>query len=547
MARKMTAKRIEELNHCAQKGQKYKKFVYNRVFTCALLAFIQIVAWLVFLFVLEWRAGFLARVIIYSIAAVFVLYLLNRPDSDSSAKSKWIVMILAVPIIGMCLFLLYGEGRPTVFMKKKYEGSKAANAAYRMQSEETARLVEEGGRATAVSKYLLNEGNFPAFTDGDIEYYPTGKQLFEAMIEEAEKAEKFILVEYFILAGGKLWDRLRELLLRKAQEGVKIYLIYDDFGSILHLPHDYELYMEALHPNIKCMAFNHVIPVFAMRQNNRDHRKLFVIDNKVAFTGGLNLADEYIGEIVRFGDWKDSGVMVRGGAAQSFTVTFCDLWNAFNKKYKIALTDLLGEVEDAQTALAENQASSMEKYPTRESYFVQPFDDSPLDQKSDAEFVYLDVIDRASKYVYIFTPYLILPDTLRLALCNAAMRGVDVRIVTPSIPDKKIVFRMTRANYGVLMDHGVKIYEYTPGFIHSKSIVSDDTCAVVGSVNFDYRSLYLHFENAVYFTDQAAVAAVKKDCEETFEVSEIRTEENTKRTWFGKIVDAVLRFTETVV
>ncbi len=523
------------------------KFMYNRFFTCAFLAFAQLSASLIFLFVMEHQASALARTIMYSFAAVFVLYLLNRPDSDSSAKAKWIVMILVVPIIGMSLFLLYGEGRPTVIMKRKYETAKVENAKYHFASKETEEQIKGGGRSTAVSKYLLNEANYPAFTDGEIEYYPTGRELFESMLKAAEEAKHFILMEYFILAGGKMWDCLREVLLRKAQEGVKIYIIYDDFGSILHLPHDYELYMEALSPNIKCMAFNHVIPVFAMRQNNRDHRKLFVVDNNVAFTGGLNVADEYIGELIRFGDWKDSGVKVTGAAAQTFTVMFFDLWNAFNAEKKVDLSELLGEVEDSKNQIQEKQRLSDENHAGRKNYFVQPFDDSPLDQKSDGEFVYLDIINRASKYVYIFTPYLILPDTLRVALCNAAMRGVDVRIVTPAIPDKKLVFRMTRANYGVLMRHGVKIYEYTPGFIHSKSIVADDECAVVGSINFDYRSLYLHFENAVYFTDKDAVKAVRKDCEETFEISEIRTEENTKRTWLGRIVDAILRFTDTVV
>ena len=355
MAKVMTEKRIRELDHYAQKGRKYKKFVYNRFFTCGILAFLQIIAWLVLLFVLERKAGFVARVVMYSFAAIFVLYLLNRPDSDSSAKAKWIIMILVVPIIGMSLFLLYGEGRPTIYMNLKYEASKKENAKYHLQSLETEKQLEESGRAAAVSKYLLNEANYPAFTDGEIEYYGTGKQLFEAMLEEAEKAEKFILMEYFILAGGKMWDRLREVLLKKAQAGVRVYIIYDDFGSILHLPHDYELYLEALNPNIKCMAFNHVIPVFAMRQNNRDHRKLFVIDNNVAFTGGLNIADEYIGELIRFGDWKDTGVKVTGGAAQTFTVMFFDLWNAFNPEEKVNLSELLGSVEDCKQVLLEKQ------------------------------------------------------------------------------------------------------------------------------------------------------------------------------------------------
>lgn len=524
-----------------------KRFVYNRVYTCIFLAFVQLAASLVLLFFVEHEAAPAVRWCIWILAAIAVLYLVNRTDNDSAAKMKWIIMILIFPIIGVAFFFLYGEGRPTVHMNKAFEQSKEENRDYLFQSENVTAAVEKNGREAAVCKYLFDYAGYPAFTDGDIEYYPTGKELFEAMMETVEKAERFILIEYFIIGEGVLWDRLRAALLKKAEEGVKIYIIFDDFGSVLVLPRKYENYMEALHPNIKCMAFNRVLPLFAIHQNNRDHRKMFVIDDKIAFTGGLNLADEYIGELVRFGDWKDSGVKVTGGAVQPFIVMFFNLWNAFNKKDKIQISELLGALDASKKELIEKEKSSAEMHGERQGFFLQPFDDSPLDRKSDGEFVYLDIINRASKYVYIFTPYLILPDGVRVALCNAAMRGVDVRIVTPAIPDKKMVFRMTRANYGVLMEHGVKIYEYTPGFLHSKSIVSDDECAVVGSINFDYRSFYLHFENAVYFSGSAAVVGVRKDCEETFKVSELQTPENTKRSWLGRLIDGILRFMDTVV
>ncbi len=524
-----------------------KKFVYNRVYVCIFLAFIQLLASLVLLFLVENEVAPAVRWCIWILAAIAVLYLVNRTDTDSAAKMKWIIMILIFPIIGVAFFFLYGEGRPTLHMSKAFSDSKEKNRDYLFQTEKTSAAVVENGRGASVCKYLFDYAGYPAFNDGDIEYYPTGKELFEEMMREVEKAERFILIEYFIIGEGALWDRLREALLKKAQAGVKIYIIFDDFGSVLVLPRKYENYMQSLHPNIKCMAFNRVLPLFAIHQNNRDHRKMFVIDDKIAFTGGLNLADEYIGELIRFGDWKDSGVKVTGGAVQSFIVMFFNLWNAFNKKDKVEISELLGTLEESKRALAEKEERAEKNFGTRKGFFVQPFDDSPFDRKSDGEFVYLDVINRASKYVYIFTPYLILPDGLRVALCNAAMRGVDVRIVTPAIPDKKMVFRMTRANYGVLMEHGVKIYEYTPGFLHSKSIVSDDECAVVGSINFDYRSFYLHFENAVYFSGAEAVLGVKKDCEETFKVSELQTPENTKRSWFGRLIDGILRFMDTVV
>jgi cardiolipin synthase len=269
--------------------------------------------------------------------------------------------------------------------------------------------------------------------------------------------------------------------------------------------------------------------------NNRDHRKILVVDGKVAFTGGINLADEYVAQKVRFGYWKDSGVKITGNAVRSFTMMFFYLWNAFRKD-KEALSAYLLPPSEIKSDTKDEEKQTQ----------IHPYDDSPLDKQSVGATVYLDMIHRARDYVYIFTPYLILDDEMRAALMRAAMRGVDVRIVTPGIPDKKMVYRLTRANYEILMRVGVKIYEYTPGFIHSKSMVCDDECAVVGTINFDYRSLYLHFENAVYFSGCDAVMEVKRDCEETFAVSKLCTKENHKRGFFGRLGDSLLRLFETI-
>ena len=312
---------------------------------------------------------------------------------------------------------------------------------------------------------------------------------------------------------------------------MQIRIIYDDFGCITALPPKYGRYLEELHPNIRCMKFNAVAPIFATHMNNRDHRKMLVIDGKTAFTGGINLADEYINETRRFGYWKDSALKITGNAVCSFIQSFFYLWNAFRK-----------DKEDIKNYLLPHKDTK-----TRGQVRVQPYDDSPFDDIRVGETVYLDAISRAQKSLYIFTPYLILDDSIRAALCQAALRGVDVRIVTPSVPDKKLVFRMTRANYGILMKAGVKIYEYAPGFIHAKSMLCDEEIGIVGTINLDYRSLFYHFENAVRFSGCQAVEDLKRDCEITFAVSTLCTAENTKRSVFGRWVDLFLRLFETLL
>ncbi|MBQ8309214.1 MAG: cardiolipin synthase [Clostridia bacterium] len=511
--------------------RSYKLFLYNRFFIFLLAVVAQLVGIGLFLYLLVYHsaAALALQSTLFVLELVFVLYIINHHDRPSS-RLNWIILILLVPVFGVPMYVMNGRGRPTRKMQGKITKAKEENAEKMRELYGEIKIPEPQTRGEAISRYLAQFGRYPVFSNGTVEYYKCGEEMFPVMLEEMKKAEKFILVEYFIIAHGKMWGEILKVLLEKAMQGVQIRIIYDDFGCMMTLPPKYERYLESLHENIKCFTFNTVVPFFAVRMNNRDHRKILVVDGKVAFTGGINLADEYIAEKERFGYWKDTGLKLTGDCVRSFTQMFFYLWNAFRK-----------DKEDIGDYLLPD---SNEK---REGFSVQPYDDSPLDRISTGETVYLDIISRASKYVWIFTPYLVLDDTLRAALCQAAARGVDVRIVTPGIPDKKTVFRLTRANYGLLMKAGVHIYEYTPGFIHAKSMISDDTCGVVGTINLDYRSLYHHFENAVYFSGCEAVSALKRDCEETFAVCKECTPENTKRGLLGRLVDSVLRVFETLL
>ncbi len=532
--KKLSERKKNWIERTIANDRSNKRFLYNRFYLFALLVILQISssAWILTLFAYDSRWGVTIQSVLGILALVSVLHILNTNDRPST-KLNWMLIILILPVFGVPFYVFCGGETPILKMKKKYTQATAENRRNIIEKFGVVEREKAQERAEGISYYLHNEVGYPAYHDGNIDYYKSGEETFPVIKEELKKAEKFILLEYFIIAHGKMWGDILKILLQKAEEGVQIRIIYDDFGCMTTLPPEYDKYLESLHENIRAMSFNQVIPVFDLRMNNRDHRKIIVVDGKVAFTGGINLADEYIGERRRFGYWKDSGVRVKGRAVASFTRMFFDLWNAFRKD---------------KENVAEYVAPTFEYYaPVEGEQLIQPYDDVPLDKKSVAEHVYMDIINRAVKYVYIFTPYLLPGDTLRHALIQAAEREVDVRVVTPGIPDKKAVYRMTRANYAALIEAGVKIYEYTPGFIHSKSIVCDGECAVVGTINFDYRSLYMHFEDGVYFANCDAVAAVERDCEETFVVSKLCTKENTKRGVVGRLIDSILRVFESLM
>ena len=528
--KRLNEKQKKWIERTVANDRSYKVLLYNRFFLVLFFVLAQLLGYgiLLLAFAYNSQVGVFVQLTVFILELVFILRIISD-TLHPSTKLNWIIVILIFPVFGVPMYLFNGGGRPARRMKKKVEKSRVQVFNEWEESNMKPALPQHKTRADGITKYVAFYAGYPVYKDGEVKYYKSGEDAFPDILDALNKAEHYILLEYFIIAHGKMWGEILKILLKKAAQGVKIRIIYDDFGCMMTLPPRYDKYLEELHENIKCLSFNSVVPFFSLRMNNRDHRKLMIIDGKTAFTGGANLADEYIAEKRRFGYWKDTLVRVEGDAVNSFTVMFLYLWNAFRKDALKADEYLIKPASERTGTLC-----------------IQPYDDSPYDTLSIGESVYLDILDRAKDYVWIFTPYLILDDMTRASICRAAMRGVDVRIVTPAVPDKKIVYRLTRANYDMLMKVGVKIYEYTPGFIHAKSMVSDDECAVVGTINLDYRSLYHHFENAVYFSGCDAVQDVKKDCEEVFAVSRLCTEKDLKRTWFGKLVNAVLRVFETL-
>ena len=365
------------------------------------------------------------------------------------------------------------------------------------------------------------------YTNTWTRYFPLGDDAFPVMLEELKKAEQYIFLEYFIIAPGVFWDSIVEILQEKHAAGVDVRVIYDDVGSLNTLPMNYARKFEA-ETGIPCCFFNRFMPIISIRMNNRDHRKFCIIDGHTAFTGGINLADEYINQKPRFGHWKDSAILLKGEAAWSMTVMFLTMWEYIRD----------GEEDYSRLPPGRPAAGGRRGGPD----YVQPYTDNPLDDEPVGETVYLNLISKARRYVYIMTPYLIVSDSVNTALCNAAKAGVDVRIMTPHIPDKPLVFELTRSHYEPLLEAGVQIFEYTPGFVHAKNLVVDDCYAVVGSINMDYRSMFLHFEDGVWLCGAPAVLDVKRDFLDTLAVcQEITLARCRERSMLRRLLRAVLR------
>jgi len=434
-----------------------------------------------------------------SIISFFVcLYIVSKRDKGAY-KLTWVFLILLFPLFGGLFYLFFRFQSPTRrFSKRVSAVQEKARPFLSLAGSGYNEACSVAKEHTSQIKYLENYAGFPIYTDSETKYLPSGEKMNEALLEELKAAKRYIFLEYFIVEEGVMWDSILEILEEKVQNGVKVRLIYDDFGCFFKLPKNYAESLRA--KGIECVVFNRFRPVLTAVQNNRDHRKISVIDGKVAFTGGINLADEYINAIERFGHWKDSAVMIRGRAAWSFTLMFLQMW-------------------EVCTGIDEDYGSyyPWEDRPCSEMSdgFVQPYADSPLDEENTGEHVYLQMINSAKDYLYITTPYLVIDDSMISALCLAAKSGVDVRIITPGISDSRWVHATTRSYYGALIGAGVKIYEYTRGFMHAKTFVSDDTTATVGTTNLDFRSLYLHFECGVWMYGSGAVAEVKNDFEKT--------------------------------
>ena len=439
------------------------------------------------------------------LSAAVVLFLFGN-DDNPTIKLTWFFILAVLPVFGLILYVYIKTDLGHRLMIRRYNDILSQTEHF-APSESACSKEELPEELQSLASYL-NSCGFPCYQNTQAQYFPLGDDAFAVMCDELQKAEHFIFLEYFIVREGYMWGRILEILKEKVNAGVEVRVLYDGTCAVALLPYSYPEKLEKL--GIACKMFAPLRPFVSTHYNYRDHRKIMVIDGQIAFTGGVNLADEYINKIVRFGYWKDTGVRIEGEAVWSLTSMFLSMWN-----YIVHSTEDYSRFMPAQH----------QKAPFENDGFVQPYGDSPLDHENVGENIYLNIINRAKNYVYIFTPYLIIDHEMLTALCNAAKDGVDVRIVTPGIPDKKMIFLLTQSYYAPLIQSGVKIYQYTPGFIHAKCFVCDDEIATVGSVNLDFRSLYLHFECGVFFYRSAVVAQVKEDCLNTFACSEQMTAE----------------------
>lgn len=501
------------------------KLLTSRLFIIGVMILLQI-AWIV-LFLADFSVRYSFVSAILNIIAILLAFFVITRWSNPSFKLSWVFFIMMVPIVGVPVYLIFGRPGLTRGTRRRMDSINAKKEPFLTENTQiTEKMREEQPQAAMQSDYIWHAAHAPLCDHTSSCYYKCGEELFAAMLTDIRSAEKYIFLEYFILDTGEMYDTLVEELAKKVSEGVDVRLIYDDVGCVNKMPPHF--YRKLQERGIKCAAFNPARPVLAIIMNHRDHRKIMVVDGKISYTGGVNIADEYINKIDRFGYWKDTGIRLEGAASRSFTVMFLEMWDY-----------IVGSESACEAYLPDD--SFMEQIPTQG--YVQPYDDTPLDNENVGENVYLNMINRATRYVYIFTPYLILDQEMTVALCNAAKSGVDVRIVTPGIPDKKMVFMLTRSHYARLLENGVRIYEYTPGFLHAKCFVCDDQYATVGSINLDYRSLYLHFECGVFLYRAPAVAQVYTDMVETFAVSrEVMIEDCRRKHPFGmRMLHAFLR------
>ena len=436
-----------------------------------------------------------------------VLYLLNC-DMDNSVKITWLVVIAVLPVVGVPLFFYIKSNVGHNLLQKRLLQLEGETRAHLPQENETFRKLEkQNPGAASLARYLDGRGGgFPVREDTAVTYFPGGEEKFAELLRQLEKAEKYIFVEYFIIDEGLMWGKILKILVRKAAEGLDVRVMYDGTCEFSTLPRDYPKRLEKL--GIRCKVFSPVMPFVSTHYNYRDHRKILVIDGRVGFTGGVNLADEYINHVEKYGRWKDAAIMLKGEGVRSLTALFLQQWSILREP---ELEQFLNE----PIPVPENAKG-----------FVTPYGDCPLDGERVGEMVYIDLLNRAQKYVHIMTPYLILDGEMELALRFAAERGVDVHLILPGVPDKKFAYSLAKTHYAALLKSGVKISEWTPGFVHAKVFVVDGKEAVVGTINLDYRSLYHHFENAVWMVDTACIPDIERDFQTTLE--QCRTVEPTR-------------------
>ena len=520
-------KELSELKYTSRRRSIFSqlaKLLTHRVFFVGLFIVLQLA---VLVLMVAYFSSYFIQFYIFCVVIswISVLWIVNR-NSHPDYKIAWIVPIMAFPLFGGLFYLLFGGNQLSQWNQRRMERlGKMTREALKREGQEAENIIASNSAAGNQSRYLFRTSGCPPHVRTDAVYFPTGEAVWKSMLEEISKAEHFVFLEVFIIEEGVMWNTMLDILEEKAKQGVDVRLLYDDIGSLFTVPKNYAKQMQQR--GISCAVFNPFRPVVSIRLNNRDHRKICVVDGHTGYTGGINLADEYINVKERFGYWKDNGILLRGEAVWNLTVMFLANW-------------------DYTTGMHESFEAYRPAVWPGEPYtgpgVIQPYSDSPLTQEAVGCNVYLNLINRATRYIYITTPYLVIDHTLTVALQTAAKSGVDVRIITPHIPDKKKVFEVTRAHYPALLEAGVKIYEFTPGFIHAKTFVVDDLYGVVGTINLDYRSLYLHFECGVWIYDHPVVHDIRDDFLETMSQSqEVCLESATRLGWLKRFYRALLR------
>ena len=484
--------------------RRFFKLIYSNKFFAVLMLAIQLC---ILLLSYKWLNDYYFY--IHSVTVILCLIIsiheINK-TTEPAFKIVWIMLIAFMPIFGMLLYLFLHLLPITSIMKKNYEAQLKITEKFMKQDEKTFnRLSEKHHLAPGLARYLKTNSGSPVYDNTLTSYYKSGDDGLEAMLEDLKTAESFIFLEFFIINHtATLWNEILEILKEKVKNGVEVRILYDGMGCMTTLPRDYDLTLKGM--GIKCKIFSPITPLISTYQNNRDHRKICVIDGKIAYSGGINLADEYANRIVRFGHWKDCAVRLEGEAVAGFTAMFLNIWNC----------EEASPCDDYQYYIDASEHQQL----AHDSGFVIPFGDCPLDNVAVGKRVYLDNLNNAKHYVHIMTPYLVIDSEMYETMQYAAQRGVDVKIIMPHIPDKKYAFYLARSYYEELLKAGIQIYEYTPGFVHSKLSVADGERAVVGTINHDYRSLYLHYECAVYLLDVPEIANIEEDFQETLKLCE---------------------------
>lgn len=499
-----------------------KKFLTNRIAFISIAILVQLIAFIgvAIKFKKYFVPFYVAGVIISILALLAILY----KNVSPAYKIAWIILISIFPALGGLLYLFFGLNKLSKRTMRKMQRVILKSKDVLVRSDSILDDIKlQSESAANQAKYIRNYSHFPPCVNTQTEYLNSGELTFKRLLYELKKAKKYIFLEYFIINQGIMWNSILDILVDKVKKGLDVRVIYDDAGCMLTLPRGYDKELERL--GIKCCIFNHVVPVVSLKFNNRDHRKITVVDGIVGFTGGINLADEYINEYEKYGHWKDTAIMIKGDAVWNFTVMFLSMWDF-----------LRGANENFYDFKVNFD------YKICDNGYVQPYSDNPLDGELVGKTVYMNLINKANRYLYITTPYLVIDSEMLNALKSAAKKGVDARIIVPHITDSKVADAVAKSYYQTLIESGVKLYEYMPGFIHSKTFVLDDEYGVVGSVNMDFRSLYLHFECAVWMYKTKSVYEVKEDFLTILRKCRQITEQDTKSVkWYKALWCIVLR------